>query len=282
MCIHPIKIRNPKVSARSPDPFMEVPCSRCIACKQTKARQWSFRLTEEDKISKTAYFITLTYQDKNLPINKNYTYPELNKDHLKAFFKALREKNKRDYPKYGKTKYYATGEYGGQTGRPHYHAIVFNAHPNIIKHLGKLWKHGNTHVDSCNLETISYTTGYIMSKDSDKSRELERQIEFSLMSKGMGLNYLKHNARYHVENETYMTKFQGNNFAIPRYFREKIFSEEQRDQLSYELNETLQIAKQEKLQELREKGDKYPEATLKKNSYAQARLLQHKMKKDKF
>ena len=84
-----------------------------------------------------AYFITLTYNDESLPRTKE-GYPTLLKKQVQDYIKRLRnahvaylKKEQRkvhnEYKITGKPiRYYAVGEYGSQTRRPHYHILLFN------------------------------------------------------------------------------------------------------------------------------------------------------------
>ena len=57
--------------------------------------------------SYNAYFFTLTYNDENLPTDR-----QLDKTHLQDFFRSLRKKWKG-------IRYWAIGEYGSEKGRRH-------------------------------------------------------------------------------------------------------------------------------------------------------------------
>lgn len=120
-----------------------VSCGSCLACKIQKSSEWAMRLTHEYSQRKKGVFLTLTYNDENLPPNEH-----LVKNDLQKFFKRLRQylvrrlrNNLMDLPKYsclsvssvekiaqkklsGKLKYFSCGEYGDKNGRPHYHAII--------------------------------------------------------------------------------------------------------------------------------------------------------------
>ena len=95
---------------------LEIPCGKCILCRKQKAAEWSLRMYHELSTSQKASFVTLTYDDTKLPANQT-----LVKAHLQNFMKRLR---KRIEPE--KLRYYAVGEYGDKTQRPHYHMILFN------------------------------------------------------------------------------------------------------------------------------------------------------------
>ena len=57
--------------------------------------------------------MTLTYDEKNLP-------DRLKKEHLQKFIRNLRDDGK-------EIKYFACGEYGDTTNRPHYHMCIFGS-----------------------------------------------------------------------------------------------------------------------------------------------------------
>ena len=90
-------------------------------------------------------------------------------------------------------KYYAVGEYGGKTLRPHYHMVIFNADVNLFERSWALENKtiGQIHVGTITEASIGYTLKYI-SKASKipLHKNDDRQKEFSLMSKGLGSNYL--------------------------------------------------------------------------------------------
>ena len=96
-----------------------VPCGHCVGCAIDISRDWSYRMMCEKESSKNAWFLTLTYDEEHLPNNH-----QLNKKHLDDFIKKLRNY----YYDLGldNIRYYACGEYGSKTARPHYHMIVYN------------------------------------------------------------------------------------------------------------------------------------------------------------
>src|SRR5690606_3072882 len=132
MCYTPITVKN-KTPLKNQWGFeyIEVPCGKCPQCLRARQNAWSFRLTEHLKHSLSGYFVTLTYSDYHLPMTQN-GLPTVDKTHFQKFMKRLRKNLKPKY--YGLTfkkemppiRYYAVGEYGKITMRPHYHAIIFN------------------------------------------------------------------------------------------------------------------------------------------------------------
>ena len=145
-----------------------VPCGRCADCKATRIRQWVFRLMQEDKVSKYAHFITLTYNTLFAPMSDN-GFMTLDPLDVKYFMKRLREHTKRKFPWSEPLKYYFVGEYGDQNWRPHYHAIVFNVPDEELYYdawmrktdSGEKVHIGKVHVGSVKDKSIAYTLGYM-------------------------------------------------------------------------------------------------------------------------
>lgn len=141
---------------------------------------------------------------------------------------------------------------------------------------------GTIDIETVNLDTISYVSGYIMKRDIYKSDDLKRKREFSIMSKGLGSEYIQKNFRYHQENLTFLTKFNGQDMAIPDHFRRKIFTDEQREQIGEETKITLQIDREKEISDRKKEGDKYPTLTMYQNATNRALTIKHKLTKDKF
>jgi hypothetical protein len=94
---------------------LQVPCRRCMDCRLEYSRQWAVRCIHEAQLHDENCFITLTYDNSNLPDNGT-----LVKKDLQNFYKRLRKKLA---PK--KIRHYSCGEYGDESNRPHYHAVIF-------------------------------------------------------------------------------------------------------------------------------------------------------------
>lgn len=202
-----------------------VPCGRCAACKGNRRQEWAFRLEQQLKTSDSAVFVTLTYSDENL----TYGYeglPILVKSDIQLFFKRFRKKM-------GKQKivYYLVGEYGDNTKRPHYHALLFGAGYKSDKlHIKLLetWQQGHVHLGDVTPKSIRYTLKYMLKNQIFDDKELNG---FSLMSKGIGKDYIKKAKKYHrgdVYERAIITKEGGYKQRMPRYYREKIFTKLER------------------------------------------------------
>ena len=147
-----------------------IPCRNCIGCRQRKRLDWTLRGVHELQTSGKAAFITLTYDDDHLPADKCISIEVLQK-----FFKRLRKQ----LGSAVKIRYYACGEYGEQSDRPHYHAIIYGwdfpdrevvgiskaGHQYFSSPLlSKVWKFGYNVVAEVNLSTIAYVAKYTMKK----------------------------------------------------------------------------------------------------------------------
>lgn len=206
-----------------------VPCGKCPECKARRISGWSFRLMNEFKRASSGYFITLTYDTKHVPISRN-GFMELRKRDVQLFFKRLRKAHTAADTFNNPIKYYAAGEYGGKTKRPHYHIILFNAKLELIQ---PSWDLGQIHYGEVNEASVGYTLKYIskMSK-FPMHRNDDRQPEFSLMSKRLGFNYLTPQMiKWHNDdpnNRMYCNIEDGKKISMPRYYKEKIYDEHTR------------------------------------------------------
>lgn len=227
-CITPFQTRD-KITNQ----WMALPCGKCPNCLKRRTSGWSFRLMKEGERSESALFVTLTYDTKYVPITKN-GYMTLNKRDIQTFMKRLRKLSDK------KLKYYVCGEYGSIRERPHYHMIIFNADKEYIE---KAWSYykagfgnvaiGSIYIGQVNEATIGYTLKYMQKAGKiPKHRNDDRLKEFSLMSKGLGINYVNDNMKkWHFNdllNRMYVPITGGKKIAMPRYYKQKIYSETQK------------------------------------------------------
>lgn len=210
-CISPIWIRKTGQS---------VPCGKCNFCLAIKRADWSFRLAQEHRVSSTAMFLTLTYSDEHLPMS-DYGVPTLDKEECQNFIKRLRKENEKHSQE--TVRYYFVGEYGTQTYRPHYHAIMFNVHEKTERVLGTLWPKGHSMVGRVAPASIHYVTKYVINRVGD---HVTQAAPFALISNrpGLGSNYVATHRRWHHQTGNDFVKVNGVLARIPRYLREKIFS----------------------------------------------------------
>lgn len=186
MCFTPYLVFNPETKDRIP-----VPCGSCPECTARRTSGWSFRLVQQEKVSSISLFVTLTYDTKYVPISCN-GFMSLSKRDVQLFLKRLRKETTKRKRRNGAIKYYAAGEYGGKTKRPHYHLILFNAeHDDILS----AWRDpktkqpiGSVHFGTVSGASVGYTLKYIHKKCfRPMHRNDDREPEFGLMSKDLGL-----------------------------------------------------------------------------------------------
>lgn len=239
-----------------------VPCGKCYNCKRRRASSWSFRLMQQYKVAINGYFVTLTYDTEYVPISEK-GFMTLDKKNLQNFFKRLRQWHGTEADS---IKYYAVGEYGGKTFRPHYHIILFNVN---IEYVEKSWsdcvnkkeklfrKLGQIHYGTLTEASVGYTLKYICkAKKIPLHNNDDRVPEFSLMSKGLGKNYLTENIiQWHKNNpeeRVFLPLPDGKKAPMPRYYKEKIFDESEKERISYHHKKKSDLL-QEKL--IKEHGD---------------------------
>lgn len=196
--------------------YQEVPCGSCDECYKQRSNQWYIRLHYEQLASITSYFITLTYA--TAPRSYNYLRTTIKKD-LINYFKRLRK----DEPL---LKYYAVSEYGEISQRPHYHAIVFNV--KDVNNIAKAWilngqALGNLHIGQVEPASIKYVTGYLGKKIGIPFTDYDdREKEFSIMSKGLGIRYVEKTGTFHKTQIEAFTYLNGIKYKLPRYYKDKV------------------------------------------------------------
>jgi len=135
----------------------------------------------EAAVSKSSAFLTLTYSDYFLPSGET-----LIPKHLTDYLKRLRK----SYPE--KIRYFAVGEYGEISQRPHYHLCLFGIGYEMAGYIQEKWDQGLSHVGEVNQNSANYITGYCTKKLDKHHKDLNgRHPEFmrcSKMNGGLGLN----------------------------------------------------------------------------------------------
>lgn len=244
MCNHPLTIKNPKTGE-----YIQVPCGHCIGCLVDMQSEWATRLTiHYQKDNRPACFITLTYNDDNLPTeeyNKEgvmYDKPSVVKIHIQQFIRSLRTYLKR-HKLPSQIEYFFTSEYGPTGGRPHYHGIIFGLDKSYQDIYERIWRKGFVHVGDCNEATITYCCKYCckpieVTKYPDRKGYFDnekwmdemgiRRKPFRLMSKNLGLSYCKdrENLKFHFRRiyENSYIRLGKLKKKVPRYMKLKIYT----------------------------------------------------------
>lgn len=213
-CTCPLKgyrsAKEPGITFKVNDAYIDqkitVRCGQCMGCRLHKAFMWGIRCTHEASLYEDSIFTTQTYDDDHLPYGET-----LVKKDMQDFMKRL----KRRHPSQIIRQFYC-GEYGDDTDRPHYHALLFNYRPSDgVKHkiingiqyyrsdkLDALWGHGNVLYSDVTFQSACYTAGYVTKKvtgepaeeyyqwiDPDTGEIIDRVQPFAQPSLNPGIGY---------------------------------------------------------------------------------------------
>lgn len=224
------------------DDSILVPCGQCIGCRLDRSRQWANRCMLELRDHKESVFATLTYDDDHVPLSTTVDgapVMTLRKRDFQLFLKRLRKSIE---PK--KIRYYACSEYGPQTYRPHYHAILFGYCPTDLRPwskstqgyqyyvsdtLDKLWSNGRVLLGEVSWETCAYTARYIASKHLGdeafiyKDANIEPPMSFMSRRPGIGGNVYEREPDLFQNGSIYVASDAGSRrIDIPKYFLQKM------------------------------------------------------------
>lgn len=162
-CKKPIKVRG-----------ITVGCGQCLPCRINKRREWTHRIMLEAKTHAKNCFITLTYSPENYPKDGSLVPEDLQK-YLKRLRKAVAP---------SKVRYFAVGEYGDRSDRPHFHIACFGLGMDDADVIDSCWGYGFTYTGTLTLDSAQYVAGYVTKKmtKKDDPRLNGRYPEFSRMS----------------------------------------------------------------------------------------------------
>lgn len=228
-----------------------LPCGHCVGCRKDQAKEWSNRLLMESLYHDQTYFVTLTYDNDHAHF-VDFTNPRtgqffpketkhqatLCKKDIQLFMKRLRK----EYPD-DKVRFYAVGEYGGHTFRPHAHLILFGLHiPEnefipfgksetgnqyfVLSKLQEIWTYGFSSIEPANEYTMKYVCNYVTKKlgihPNDYYTKQGLDPPFSLMSRkpGIGAQYLIDHPEIMDNDRIVIGTERGvYDFVPPRYFK---------------------------------------------------------------
>lgn len=156
----------------------EFRCGQCMPCRIYRRHVWSSRMLLESFLHDESWFVTLTYDKDHLPEGGSLVPRD-----LRDFLKRLRSRIEPE-----RIRFFAVGEYGEQSWRPHYHLIVFGLRYKWVKELASIWGKGFVHVGEVNLTTTSYVAKYVQKGLGARDARLEgRYREFARMSLRPGI-----------------------------------------------------------------------------------------------
>lgn len=259
MCLCPIVIKTQDAFGIPVN--QSVPCGKCIECLKDKQNNWKIRLQEEYRDHLYTYFFTLTYRDSAVPhvFSDGEQINVVNKTHIQLWVKRNRIAFQRLFRRDIDFKYFICSEYGPNTGRPHYHGILFtDISPTFISFMFSDWREtfgfvnfsevgkvGNKKTGSKISSVGNYVAKYCCKPvifKSNVEKKLDDLIEqgiiprpFYLMSKGLGKNYISRMKRFHrplnlppserVSLVCDRAFYHDGAFMykLPRYFRDRLY-----------------------------------------------------------
>lgn len=232
--------------------YIEIPCNNCIGCRIDRSREWANRMMLELEYHDSAYFVTLTYNEEHVSTSF-YPDPEtgealpvmtLKPKDPQDWLKRLRKAFPDDH-----IRYFLCGEYGTETHRPHYHAIVYGLHlddlhpipgsrdPNYqtsdklqrtwsVKDHGSYAPLGFVLVAPVTWQSCAYVARYVTKKLYGKEAEFYETFglcpEFTRCSRrpGLGREYFDDHPDCCSKPFLYLsTEENGVKFPPPKYFQ---------------------------------------------------------------
>lgn len=204
--------------------ILQLPCGHCSSCIEKRTRSWAARCVLEAAQYDDNCFLTLTYSNDCLPKGG------LCKSDLQKFIRRLRDKTGK------KIRYFACGEYGEHTYRPHYHLIIFNWFPEDARFLKfsdfggylftsrillELWPFGISSVGEVTYASCGYVARYCQKKLAKQNDNKE----FCLMSRrpGIGEKFLMDNIDKIYDTDKIYFKFGKSSVISPFRYFDRVF-----------------------------------------------------------
>lgn len=249
--------------------FVPIGCQSCIECRKQKAAGWRVRLLEDIKHYKNAKFVTLTFNTESLIKLQRGTYTIMKRSRYKfvpapwkqpirirktkekdisklsgydldnaIVTKAMRFFLERWRKKFGKSlRHWFISELGdGHSEHVHLHGIVYTDNLSLLE---DIWGYGSVwtgyKVDKKVQNYVTERTVNYMTKYVTKIDELHLNYKAVILcSPGIGNNFQKSGGVSHCEfkgNKTadYYRTSTGHKVSLPIYFRNKLYSESQRE-----------------------------------------------------
>lgn len=256
MCLYPRIMENPKYKPNKknggivPPVFdqrqksVAVGCGTCLECRKQKARDWTARLTEDIKDHTNGKFVCFTFSTESLQkLYKENEYLQKFKGYdldnaiatraVRLFLERWRKKYKKSL------RHWLVTELGhGETEHIHIHGIVWTDVPEMLQ---PIWNYGyvwrgyevNGKIENyVNARSVNYIVKYVSKMD-------EQHMNYKpviLTSAGIGAGYVTkgrylHNKFKGKETSDYYRTETGHKIALPIYYRNKIYTERQREEL---------------------------------------------------
>ena len=248
-CEHPVYIDDPHRPVIL-DRFgvninkIAVACCRCAACQSNHRKMWFFRLKVESDKCVVSYVVTLTYNECDVPDyvvseDGTFRYHPIRYTDIQKFHKRLRKR-------VGPFRFFAVCEYGPEKLRPHYHICYFFDNPvsryDFDDAVFKEWfPQSRITIDTTNDRAANYILSYCLSEVGDDiPKEFWPKIRCSnrpfigagLLDNQEFLDWL------HLKKSD-ISNYVGYRQRLPRIFRDKVFSEDEKKFIQAELGRAI-------------------------------------------
>lgn len=210
------------------DFYVDVPCGRCVNCLRSRQTMWRIRLLNEYYYMSScardnSYFVTLTIAPEYYEAILNDTAK-----YVRRFLDRVRKACGTS------PRHFIVTEFGDVTDRYHLHGIFFD-YPADINNLDLHWKYGFVKIRQLTERRCNYITSYITKHNTDMVIE-PKYVEKLFVSPGLGKAYCDdaYNQLWHRRNGEpipIMLNDSGMMQLMPKYFRQKIFTPEELDDL---------------------------------------------------
>lgn len=189
---------------------------------------WAFRALAEAHLHASNWFLTLTYAPEFLPPRGELVHRD-----WQLFAKRLRRS-------VGKFRYLMCGEYGEQSQRPHFHALLFGLELSDAERFGvrrgfpvyrsaaveRAWRHGLCELGTVTAQSARYCAGYVLKSSVAPERVDDLTGEVVTLRKPYGRMSLKPGLgdgwirRYYPEVFAHGACYAADKrFAIPERFK---------------------------------------------------------------
>lgn len=243
LCFHPrdVKVHQKVTFYHYVDRYVRVPCGKCLACRRRRQQDWSFRVQKEAEHCRSlggcVYFVTLTLDNEHLSyltdkdtgeVSQN---PTLDTLEIGNFMRRMRKRFGAD-----SMRYFGCGEYGDHVTdnlRPHYHIVLFlkdNLTAESLRpSIESCWKKGLVlGIHELNTKLAEYVAKYSMKRVGfDYSDRVPPFARMSLKP-AIGACYLASPEAklYKLQESFILYDWTGTRYAIPRYFRDRMYSKD--------------------------------------------------------
>lgn len=207
-----------------PDDYKIItPCGNCVGCLRDKATSWRVRLLHEHLYGNHSSCTCL-----HLTINPENYDKFQSMEGISTAFRSFIDRLRYYMPNRKSPKRFFVSELGEERGRLHFHGFVWDC-PASLEQLRRAWSYGFIVARPLkSAKQLSYATKYI----TKSSVRWHKPRVF--VSPGLGLAYVDNaqwNRWHHVGNAdtniNLCVRFDSFVYAMPAYYRSKIFSDDE-------------------------------------------------------